>query len=295
MVTNALAAAAILVSGSALLSFQQQKTEQRIGERTTTQTAQENAGIDRGAAVGHALCMAIEGSELALCAQSSRAQRNEPNQDKSKSTEPGDVSGALQQHSRSAFQASTRLFDAVKTDENNATADNSTSASKSKACEEFYTSARNYAKALEAQSDGQSTGLDPAKTTLLNHAVKEAVGAVGLRKLIQHHNDHSSAAMALMSHADEMFKSSREALKSAGGDDISRREALRPTESTANNPQTPKRTQPDNAKTAADPDSRQNPNANSQNLIRLANEVIRAAEALENENPAQTRAPSPNR
>jgi hypothetical protein len=69
--------------------------------------------------------------------------------------------------------------------------------------------------------------MDPAQMTLLNHAVKEAVEAVGLRKLIRHHHDRSEIASALNDHAKQMLESSEEALHSVSGTSAATRASKR--------------------------------------------------------------------
>jgi hypothetical protein len=188
----------------------------------------EKIGIDREAAICHALCIAIEGSELSCRAQQCSKASGERGNAKS-----GTASAmALEQHARDAFQASMHLLDSVQTDKS------ANAGAASGNCEAFYQAAKRYSQALEtccrnaSADDPTGTGanraaatvkLDPAQMTLLNHAVKEAVEGIGLRKMIRHHHDRSETASALEEHAKHMLESSDEALRSVPGTSASRR------------------------------------------------------------------------
>ena len=110
------------------------------------------------------------------------------------------------------------------------------------------------------------------------------MGGVGLRKMIQHHNDRSEAADALTSHANEMLQSSRKALQAASGSDAtteySAKPATRPGEA-----ELPKR---DSAitTTGGNKDSAENGKNADQDLVRLARKVVDAVQGLDQEQPA---------
>jgi hypothetical protein len=278
--------AALVVFGVAgSVSAQQDKPEGRRAEATTSGASAENIGIDRAAAIGHALCMAIEGSELwswAERAGSQPAQRTTTE----KST---DIASALQEHSRAAFQGSNTLFDAVKSDKSAArTAD-------SQACEEFYQAARRYSQALEAcctqstaragatASKGRaqaSSMTDKPRMILLNHAVKEAVGGVALREMIKHHNARSDVATALTSHAAEMLRSSDQALRVADTSQITTRSAAKPA-TRGNTAEVPKRDPAVTTTKAREQDPAARPAEGGEDLAALASAVIDAAKKLE--------------
>ena len=219
----------------------------RTGEQHMTQP-----GIDREAAIGHALGMAIEGSALWHCAQEAEAKvgkadqrdakadrgRNQLNQQALR--DPGAV---LEQHARDAFRSSDTLFMAVKQDERageqaanrgaNAAANandphlkGANSMNKHQACEDFYRAARDYSRALQAscssQKQASSSGNsescveNAAKVALINHAVKEAVDGVALMMMLRHHGRHDRTTQALESHAQQMLASGRQAIESIG-------------------------------------------------------------------------------
>jgi hypothetical protein len=218
----------ILVWSGTAARAQKDRTSGRSGEPAAIRPNAEKIGIDREAAICHALCMAIEASELSCCAQQC-----------SKGSGARDTAGrgtasaiALEQHARDAFQASMHLLDSVQTDRT------ANAGPASADCEAFYKAAKRYCQALETccrnASPNDPTGtaakpaaggasLDPAQLTLMNHAIKEAVEGVGLRKMIRHHQDRSETATVLDEHAKHMLESSEEALHSVPGTSARRR------------------------------------------------------------------------
>lgn len=224
----ALTTTGFLLMSAATVLAQEGQPGRATDQRPGTPSATQAAGLDRAAAIGHALCMSIEGSELWACAEASGQTRSEPRTDQASDPGSKDYGMPLKKHAMESFASSKRLFDAV-------TRDDSAASEKSKACEEFYQAARRYGEALEACcKEGGSTperqadkSMSAARMTLINHAVKEAVGAAALRSMIQHHGDQSAVGSALLSHATEMRASSRAALESVGGRS-STRDAARP-------------------------------------------------------------------
>jgi hypothetical protein len=232
MRTTAWLVSALLLASTAGVHAQGHRAASPADQPSAGGAKDEKVGVDREAAICHALCMAIEGSELSCCAlQCSKTSAGRGNGG------GGTASAmALEQHARDAFQASMHLFDSVQADKT----DNPNPRSAN--CEEFYQAAKRYGQALErccrnAGTDeapraaanpavGKSS-MDPAQMTLLNHAVKEAVEAVGLRKLIRHHHDRSEIASALDDHAKQMLESSAEALHSVSGTSAASKAARR--------------------------------------------------------------------
>ena len=114
MKRTACATVAILLSVPlGQLRAQQTQSQGARSERSAPGADTENAGIDRAAAIGHAVCMAIEGSELWNCAQ----RAGNPSVGRSDTTGQSGSASALREHAQAAFLASSRLFDAVKMDE----------------------------------------------------------------------------------------------------------------------------------------------------------------------------------
>jgi hypothetical protein len=212
-------------------------------------------GLNRDTAIGHALCMAIEGSDLWCSAR--RTSGTAAPLDRTRNADAnvavpalapapattghmgGEGSRMLQQHAQDAFQASQKLFQAVRQDRG--------------AGDErggFFQAAWEYSRTLQGLC-GQ-TGLadrpgnvepgsgafageearaarairaesapgvnlsqdDMARLTLINHAVKEAVQGVGLRRMLQEHAAQDRASQVLLSHAERMIVSSRQAIQS---------------------------------------------------------------------------------
>lgn len=241
--------AAALCAFIAAASLAQQ--EGRSPRRSPTGGGQEAPGvveIDREAAVGHALFMAIEGSDLWLSArQSERAIT--PRSEKSTRWREhfSRVCNALKSHARASFDASTRLFATIRASDDESASEGNRGDLRTQAREQFYRSARDYGQTLaklceqpgaklsadESPGSGETVaaehtgdragpprmprerGVDYARATLINHAVKEAVGAIAIRGMVRHHGDKSTPALALMKHADEMLASSEKAMASA--------------------------------------------------------------------------------
>ncbi len=238
--TAAFAAALLLVGSMAGVHAQEVRAAGRVDQSSASGTKSDSIGIDREAAVCHALCMAIEGSELSCCAQ----QCSKPGGERGTAGGGTALAMAIEQHARDAFQASMHLFDSLQTDQA------ATASPASANCEAFYQAAKRYSQALESccrnTGDNPPSGRanlapakasqDPAQMTLLNHAVKEAVQGVALRKMIRHHQDRSETASTLDEHAKHMIESSDEALRSVPGARLSRRATARIGTATANLP-----------------------------------------------------------
>jgi hypothetical protein len=199
-------------------------------------------GVDREAAICHALGMAIEGSALWHFAHQAESNGAKSDQKPGNAQAMRDPIAVLEQHARDAFRNSERLFQAVKQDERanqgnrnpqgNQAAGNNAQGSdhmaRHEACEEFYRAARDYSRALETscsetrQAGAQSSasiGSDvcaenTAKVALINCAVKGAVQGVALQQLLRHHGEHDRTTQALESHAQQMLSSSRHAIDS---------------------------------------------------------------------------------
>lgn len=324
----ALTTALLVLWGQTMLVAQENRPPGRTTDTAQARSTGETVGIDRAAAIGHALCMAIEGSELWCSAQKSTSAP-EPRTTAAPATrQAGDITAALQKHASHSFQESTRLFDAVESDKASESAQAAASKSSSQACQAFFDAARDYSRALHARcgtqpgAEGRATttlitgpGTDWSTVILLNHAVKEAVGGVGLRQMIKHHNDGSDVSSALAAHAQTMLQSSREALASASGGGAApatRRESARPAfgepakpqagrgdpaqrqpTAPARDPQAPRApgavTDPQTPRTpGAVTDARPIEGAGSQDLVMLARAVIDAAEQLDMEQSAPT-------
>jgi hypothetical protein len=244
--------AALLLAGFAVpVAYAQAPDEQATGLQEQTRAhasgshhAKHHIGVDREAAVGHALGMAIEGSTLwhfAQKAESAEANTKRTSANARPMRAPGE---ALEKHARDAFQASDRLFQAVMQDER-ATRDNSrkgngasarrngqereeSDSARYDACEAFFRAARDYSRALETscsktrQAGAQSSSSiasdecaeNSAKVALINHAVKEAVQGVALQQMLRHHGERDRTTQALESHAQQMLASSRHAIDS---------------------------------------------------------------------------------
>lgn len=230
-------------------------------------------GVDREAAIGHALCMAIEGSALWHCAQ--KAEAVEAKSDRKAVNEQAmrDPGPILEKHAKDAFRASDQLFQAVMQDETlkdrnidkEKEADHKSSLSaehmaRHKACEEFFRAARDYSRALETscsntrQAGAQvatSTNSDAcvenaAKVALINHAVEEAVQGVALHQMLLHHGEHDRTSQALESHAEQMIASSRHAIDWIDGGSAKNMQAktdLRSPKAAADNTNAPERPQ----------------------------------------------------
>lgn len=195
-------------------------------------------GVDREAAIGHALCMAIEGSALWHFAHQAEAKGMKSEHKAGNNQAMRDPIGILEQRARDEFRGSDQLFQAVMQDErakpgnrNQAGGGNgqdSDQMDRSQACEEFYQAARNYGRALEAscsktrQAGAQASGSissdecaeNTAKVVLINCAVKGAVQGVALQQLLRHHGEHDRTTQALENHAKHMLASSRHAIDS---------------------------------------------------------------------------------
>jgi len=204
------------------------------GNRYGAQSQMHNVGVDREAAIGHAVKMAIEGSVLWHCAQNAEAKEAKTNRNAEANNNQAmrDPVGALEQHARDAFRNSDSLFQAVRQDEQaNNTQNNrqgSAQTGKHQACEEFYRAARDYSRALQVscsstkQAGGQnssSIGSDvcaenSAKVALINHAVGEAISGVALHQMLKHHGERDNTTKALESHAEQMIASSQKAIDS---------------------------------------------------------------------------------
>lgn len=246
-------------------------------------------GLDRDAAISHALGMAIDGSGLWMAAQGEAAPRTAVGAREAADTGAGvraagenaagldqprvggraagrslpglDAGQALQQHALNAFQASHQLFQAVKADRDGAEAERGGAG-------DYFQSAWEYSRALEGlcmqpgaaggtrgelrqpgngafagqearaiaaveRADaGAMTGralaaADMTRVGLINHAVKETVEGVNLRRMLRHHAAHDAASQALLSHADQMVASGRQTIMALNAMDAPGAEAGR--------------------------------------------------------------------
>jgi len=220
---------------------QGQRTQGRH-DSSAAQAKTHHMGVDREAAIGHALCMAIDGSALWHCAHQAESKGTKSDQKPGNNQAMRDPVAVLEQHARDAFRSSERLFQAVMQDERadqgnksrqggqaaGDDAQGSDRMAKNEACEDFYRAARDYSRALETscsktrQAGAQSSasiGSDfcvenSAKVALINCAVKGAVEGVELQQLLRHHGERGRTTQALESHAEQMLASSRHAIDS---------------------------------------------------------------------------------
>jgi hypothetical protein len=255
--------AALLLAGLAASAAHAQAPNERNREpqdqargntQGSSQQQMHHHGVDREAAIGHALDMAIDGSILWHCAQKAEAKEaktdRNPQNNGNQNQAMRDPSAILEQHSRDAFRASERLFQAVMQDESGKNSQNGAGTAEKnreqgadhmarhQACEEFYRAARDYSRALETScsntrqagaqanaSGGQAGNQGSAtsgssevcaenrvKVALINHAVKEAVEGVALHQMLRHHGERDRTTQALESHAEQMIASSRHAI-----------------------------------------------------------------------------------
>jgi hypothetical protein len=216
--------------------------DQARGRASATQADRHHMGVDREAAIGHALGMAIEGSALWHFAQKAEAQQTKQDHKPGHEQAMRDPAAVLEQRARDAFRSSERLFKAVMQDEkgtqgsknqngDRAAGNNdegSEHMAKNQACEEYYRAARDYSRALETscsktrQAGAQAPASissdvcaeNTAKVVLINCAVKGAVQGVALQQMLRHHGEHDRTTQALESHAEEMIASSRHAIDS---------------------------------------------------------------------------------
>jgi hypothetical protein len=212
--------------------------EEQPGRRTDTgsqQQKEKDQNVGREVAVKHALCMAIEGSELWACAQ----KAGDP------STTRADHASRLKKHSQAAFQASEQLFKAAEAEQGRQIAQ--ADQAKHEACEQFNKAAHAYSQALMTLCDAKpafpgrtegartpAPGREPAATgratdagtssehdgaalTLINHAVKEVVEGVCLQQMLKEHPSQDRAAQALLAHAKQMVSEGQEGIKQAQG------------------------------------------------------------------------------
>jgi len=167
--------AALLLAGFAVSSAhaqapnernRDQQDQSRGNAQGSTQHKMHHIGVDREAAIGHALAMAIEGSNLWHCAQKAGSQMAKTDRNAqgngNQNQAMRDPASVLEQHARDSFRASERLFQAVMQDEHATNAQNGAGnagnnrgqggehMAKHQACEEFYRAARDYSRALEA-------------------------------------------------------------------------------------------------------------------------------------------------
>jgi hypothetical protein len=281
------------------LSRAQTQTETQERGRTGTAPRQQQKEkdaekhIDREVAIAHALCMSIEGSGLWACAQHAGAAKAPRTEADPARPGPGGVNqpaGILELHARQAFEASNKLFATAEKEKGTAAngagrQDNA----KSQACEEFCRAAREYSQALEglchqkgkeaAQAENERpregrapagamlSEQDAAKVAVINHAVKEAVEGVGLKQMLRHHNDRDATAHSLMTHAEQMLASSRQAIQAIEGAGEARG-AVKPAA--------------EEGRTAKEP-------ASAASLARLGREVIESVQRLDaDSNPTPT-------
>jgi len=158
-----------------------QQDQARGNSQATSAHKMHHLGVDREAAIGHALDMAIEGSVLWHCAQKVEAQNTKTDRNArttgNQNQAMRDPGGVLEQHARDAFRASERLFQAVMQDEkennpqngaanaSNAREQGADHMGRHQACEEFYRAARDYSRALETScSNTRQAGAQAAPT-----------------------------------------------------------------------------------------------------------------------------------
>jgi len=240
----------LLLAGFAVSVAYAQAPAQRDRERpvqsggniSTTHGKMHHMGLDREAAIGHALGMAIDASAAWHFAQQAEAKETKSDHKPGNNQALRDPGAVLEQHARDAFRGSERLFKAVmqdeKGDQNNKNQNNdkvaaadgqgSNHMARQQACEEFYKAARDYSRALETscsktrQAGAQSpTSIasdvcaeNTAKVALINCAVKGAVEGVALQQMLRHHGQRDRTTQALESHAEQMLASSRHAIDS---------------------------------------------------------------------------------
>lgn len=204
----------------------------RAGTAPRQQSRDAEKHVDREVAVAHALCMSIEGSGLWACAQ--KAGASKAPRTGADAAQPGpdganQPAGILEQHAREAFEASNKLFAAAQKEKATASRGEGQhhNEAKAQACEEFNRAAREYSRALESLCNAKGkesahpgamlSEQDSAKVAVINHAVKEAVEGVGIKQMLRSHNDRDATAHALMTHAEQMLASSRQAMQAIDG------------------------------------------------------------------------------
>jgi len=202
-------------------------------EGTAGSHKMNRAGVDREAAIGHALGMAIEGSSLWHCAQKAQAMQAMADRNSGNNQAMRDPRTVLEQHARDSFRASERLFQAVMQDErsnqgntgrNGASGANSRNQgqqgqagnssqqggdhmARHQACEEFYRAARDYSRALEtacsntrqAGAQGSSNSGQPGAQASSNAG--QAGGAQASSSTPSGSGGQDVAKIALINHA----------------------------------------------------------------------------------------------
>jgi hypothetical protein len=174
----------------------EQPQQQRGQPRDAARGENPLPGVDREAAISHALCMAIEGSGLWFAAKEAEASpragaaANRPG-------EAPDTVGALGQHARDAFQASSQLFQAVRQDKNagnqpNANRDDANAnaridaqagnqSDRDRACQAFYQASWEYSRLLESLCDQTVAGARPEEGRVQPAQPRQPAEAANLR------------------------------------------------------------------------------------------------------------------
>src|SRR5262245_48323645 len=105
--------AALFLAGLAVSTIQAQTPNERLrgqqnqpqGSHSGSHAQMHHLGVDREAAIGHALCMSIEGSSLWHCAQKVEAKEAKPgSQSNNQNQAMRNPEAILEQHAREAFQ-----------------------------------------------------------------------------------------------------------------------------------------------------------------------------------------------
>jgi len=213
--------------------------------RTESRDAQGQPGGQHGATAGHhhdqvmlishGLAMAIEGSTLQALSMQSGGNAQAGGNAAGNQGQAGRSSGQqLQQHARSAFEASDRLLRQAGQGGNDRAGDrqqaqgNDNQGNRSPVMR-FQAAANEYASVLRrlgdrneggnnaggnnANANAGASGADMRTVAVLNHAVKEALDAHKMRHMTRMMGNTDNQAMQMLQqHAQEMDRESRQAI-----------------------------------------------------------------------------------